>query len=69
MSSLLRKVSHHELKKVSTLVRSRTYESDLTKLDKILPVCIADFSHVVKLTSYKSYRNVTFHIHTSSFFQ
>jgi len=38
MASLLRKLSHHDVKQKSTLVRSKTYESDLTKLEKRLPV-------------------------------
>ena len=41
MANLLRKVSqasHHDMKKVTTLVRSKTYDSNLTKLEKRLPV-------------------------------
>ncbi|CAF3597835.1 unnamed protein product [Adineta steineri] len=40
MASLLRKVSqvsHHDVNKVKTLVRSKTYDSNLTKLEKRLP--------------------------------
>ena len=40
MAGLLRKVSHPDLKKVTTLVRSKTYGNDLTKLEKRLPVSI-----------------------------
>jgi hypothetical protein len=40
MAHLLRKFSHHETKKPSTLVRSKTCESDLVKLEKRLPVSI-----------------------------
>jgi hypothetical protein len=40
MASLLRKVSQHDIKKVTTLVRSKTYDSNLMKLEKRLPVCI-----------------------------
>jgi hypothetical protein len=39
MASLLRKVSHHDVRKVATLVRSKTYDSGLAKLEKRLPVC------------------------------
>lgn len=47
MAGLLRKLSHHDVKKVSTLVRSKTYESDLTKLEKRLPrqTTVAAFGH------------------------
>lgn len=38
VANLLRRVSHHDVKKSSTLARSKTYDSDLTKLEKRLPV-------------------------------
>jgi len=68
MSNLLRRVSHHDIKKDKTLVRSKTYGSDLTKLEKRLPVSILYFSYVVKLKFYNSYINLTFHIHLSLLF-
>lgn len=40
MAGLLRKLSHHDMKKSGTLVRSKTYDGELTKLDKRLPVSI-----------------------------
>jgi hypothetical protein len=52
MASLLRKVSqasHQDAKKEKTLVRSKTYDSNLTKLEKRLPVSTRHFSYVVKL--------------------
>jgi len=55
MASLLRKFSHHDIKIVSTLVRSKTYDSDLTKLEKRLPVSLMYFLYVVKLKFYNSY--------------
>jgi hypothetical protein len=57
MASLLRKVSHHDIKKVTTLVRSKTYDGDLTKLDKRITVSLLYFfsSYVVKLKFYNSY--------------
>ncbi|CAF3550228.1 unnamed protein product [Rotaria socialis] len=47
MSSLLRRISHHDMKKVTTLVRSKTYESDLAKLDRRLPrqATVSSFGH------------------------
>ena len=57
MASLLRKVSHHDIKKVTTLVRSKTYDSGLTKLEKRLPVSILYPSYIVKLTLYNSYKS------------
>ena len=58
MANLLRRVSHSDVKKAATLARSKTYDSDLTKLDKRLPVsvrvpCFSSlFRDVVKLTLY-----------------
>jgi hypothetical protein len=64
MANLLRRVSHNDVKKAATLARSKTYDSDLTKLDKRLPVsvrvlCVSSFlissslfRDVVKLTLY-----------------
>ena len=40
MANLLRRVSHSDVKKAATLARSKTYDSDLTKLDKRLPVSV-----------------------------
>lgn len=47
MASLLRKVSTHDFKKVSTLARSKTYGNDLTKLEKRLPVSALNSTHML----------------------
>lgn len=66
MANLLRKLSHHDIKKTATLARSKTYGGDLTKLERRLTVGTQSFIfYVVKLTFYNSYINLTFHTHTS----
>ncbi|CAF0727338.1 unnamed protein product [Rotaria sordida] len=50
MSNLLHRVSHHDIKKVATLVKSKTYSHDLTKLDRRLTrqSTIPSFGHAAE---------------------
>ncbi|CAF2434796.1 unnamed protein product [Rotaria sp. Silwood2] len=50
MSNLLHRVSHHDIKKVTTLVRSKTFANDLTKLDRRLTrqATVASFGHTAE---------------------